>query len=198
MEENQKGCVYFFRHLNTNPVKIGYSRYPTPSKRFEQFKTYAPFGSELLGFINAENAKELETELHIKYKSKRLKGEWFNISLEEVKENISFYSKNIDLINRSNFEIKYMNYIQTLNNKSNPQTNQLIADFMGDKNLNNLTIPRKILKDEFLEKFNLNGNNNYTAQKFNKYIQEYCEVKIIDLDVYKTKGTMCFVFNRKK
>ena len=49
--ENKKGCVYFFRHIGLTPVKIGFSTHESPIGRFEQFKTYAPYGSEIIGFI---------------------------------------------------------------------------------------------------------------------------------------------------
>ena len=49
MTEN-KGCVYFFRHIGLSPIKIGYSTHESPLDRFNQFKTYAEF----------EKAKKLE------------------------------------------------------------------------------------------------------------------------------------------
>jgi len=84
--ENQKGCVYFFRHIGLSPVKIGYSENESPINRFNQFKTYAPFGSEILGFIQTYNANELESNLHRKFSSKRLLGEWFEITEVDVKD----------------------------------------------------------------------------------------------------------------
>jgi len=82
MEQEQKGCVYFFRHIGLTPVKIGYSTHESPIKRFEQFKTYAPYGSELIGFIRTYDAKKLETILHERFSAHRLGGEWFEISQE--------------------------------------------------------------------------------------------------------------------
>ena len=69
--ETKKGCVYFFKHIGLTPIKIGYSENESPFNRFTQFKTYAPYGSEILGFIIISDAKELETLLHKKYASKR-------------------------------------------------------------------------------------------------------------------------------
>lgn len=92
MKENEKGCVYFFKHKGIRPIKIGYSSNPTPIDRFEQFKTYAPFGAEIIGFIETNEAKSLETSLHLKYKEKRLNGEWFNISIDDVKMEIKIHS----------------------------------------------------------------------------------------------------------
>tara|TARA_R110001606_G_scaffold193693_1_gene341389 strand:+ start:270 stop:866 length:597 start_codon:yes stop_codon:yes gene_type:complete len=93
---NQKGCVYFFKHNNMSPIKIGYSSNESPSNRFDQFKTYAPFGGVIIGFIRSDKPKELESKLHERFKSFRLAGEWFGISEETARNIISFYSSNED------------------------------------------------------------------------------------------------------
>lgn len=105
--EIQRGCVYFFKHVGLSPIKIGYSQNESPIKRFEQFKTYAPFGAMLIGFIRTERAKELETELHQKYARDRVKGEWFEISEEEVNKCIKFYSNLQDIEEINNFQIAF-------------------------------------------------------------------------------------------
>jgi len=105
--ENKKGCVYFFRHIGLSPIKIGYSENESPIFRFDQFKTYAPFGAELIGFIPSEKAKLLETELHIKYSRDRIKGEWFEITKEEAEKCISFYSNINDIEEMNSFQIAW-------------------------------------------------------------------------------------------
>lgn len=114
--EKEKGCVYFFRHVGLSPVKIGYSENESPINRFNQFKTYAPFGSEILGFIQTYNASELESNLHKKFTSKRLFGEWFEITEEEVKKEIDFYSSIEDVKERNEFQIEWA---KKLHNKRN-------------------------------------------------------------------------------
>jgi predicted XRE-type DNA-binding protein len=103
--ENKKGCVYFFRHVGLSPIKISYSENESPYKRFDQFKTYAPFGAELLGFIRTVRAKELETELHNKYSRDRVKGEWFELTKEEIEKCISFHSNLEDLEEMNSFQV---------------------------------------------------------------------------------------------
>jgi len=110
--EIQRGCVYFFRHVGLSPVKIGYSENESPMNRFFQFKTYAPYGSEILGFIMISEAKLLESDLHRKYASKRLNGEWFDISEEEVKKEIDFYTNIADIKDRNEFQIAWALEIQ--------------------------------------------------------------------------------------
>jgi DNA-binding transcriptional regulator YiaG len=114
--ENLKGCVYFFRHIGLTPVKIGYSESESPIIRFNQFRTYAPFGSEIIGFIQTCDAKELETTLHKKFASKRLLGEWFEITEKEAQSEINFYSSIEDVRERNEFQVEWA---QKLHNKRN-------------------------------------------------------------------------------
>jgi len=107
MKEQKKGCVYFFRHIGLSPIKIGYSENESPYKRFEQFKTYAPFGAELIGFIRTFEAKKLETDLHKKYARDRIKGEWFEITKEEAEKCIQFYSNIEDIEEMNKFQIEW-------------------------------------------------------------------------------------------
>ena len=117
MEIKEKGCVYFFRHVGLSPVKIGYSENESPYKRFEQFKTYAPFGAELIGFIRTTRAKELETELHNKYSRDRIKGEWFEITKDESKKCISFHSNLEDIEEMNNFQVFWAKSFTNENNE---------------------------------------------------------------------------------
>lgn len=86
--EKEDGCVYFFKHKGLEPVKIGYSTNNDPFKRFAQFQTYAPFGAEIVGFERSSMALTMEQNIHKKYKDRRLSGEWFLITDEEIKAEI--------------------------------------------------------------------------------------------------------------
>tara|TARA_R110002012_G_scaffold255293_1_gene435053 strand:+ start:103 stop:600 length:498 start_codon:yes stop_codon:yes gene_type:complete len=103
----EKGCVYFFKHVGLSPIKIGYSTNPSPIERFSQFKTYAPFGAELIGFIPTIEAKELETSLHNKLSAERLEGEWFDIKVSKAMDIIEKYTSIEDVKRRNEFEIAY-------------------------------------------------------------------------------------------
>jgi hypothetical protein len=113
MESKELGCVYFFKHVGLKPVKIGYSSSNNPNKRFEQFKTYAPFGAEIIGFIQTEKAKQLEKKLHKKFAAERLDGEWFNISEAEAKNLIEYYTNKEQVKARNNFHILYSKFLES-------------------------------------------------------------------------------------
>jgi len=103
----EKGCVYFFKHVGLSPIKIGFSTHESPLGRFNQFKTYAPFGAELIGFIPTIEAKELETSLHNKLSADRLEGEWFDIKVSKAMDIIEKYTSIEDVKRRNDFEIAY-------------------------------------------------------------------------------------------
>ena len=85
------GCVYLIKHRKMEPIKIGYSSSPTPSKRIESMGTYAPFGVELIGWFTHPQAVAIEKKLHKQYAPFRLNGEWFNITKEQAKAIIYSY-----------------------------------------------------------------------------------------------------------
>ena len=145
--ENEKGCVYFFKHLGLKPVKIGYSSNPSPIKRFNSFRTYAPFGAEMVGFIQTNSAKELESRLHSRFASSRLEGEWFDLDTETIEDVISHYSTIAQNEERNRFMVAYAKSLQDQESEKeyldkfdkfkrvyvkNPKTNKTrLADSIG-------------------------------------------------------------------
>jgi hypothetical protein len=148
LKKEEKGCVYFFRHIGLSPVKIGYSMSESPLNRFNQFKTYAPFGSEILGFIITDEAKKIESELHNKLSPFRLKGEWFEITEEEVNNHINFYTNIEDIKRRNDFQIEWSKKIF----KENEEVKNEV--------LNYLTTSKAREKQKFMSKYKLNKNIN--------------------------------------
>lgn len=154
--ENQ-GCVYFFRHTGLKPVKIGYSISISPIERFNQFKTYAPFGAEILGFIITENPNELEKLLHEKFSVFRLHGEWFDISEEMVKKAISFHSNEFQIHSRFKFELEFAKYLSQKkeSEKTESYLEKIISDLFIEDN-------SKFLPTEDI----ISIINSYSEQKF--------------------------------
>lgn len=163
MVEKEKGCVYFFKHVGLSPIKIGFSTNESPLSRFEQFRTYAPFGAELVGFIRTYEPLELETILHAKYALKRLKGEWFDITNADVEREIELYSNISDIQEMNYFQIEWSKHLEK---KKNPYLD------LGNQST------RKIIIDEFLinKDFNrseLAVNLKVSRQYIHKVISEY-------------------------
>lgn len=186
--KKQKGCVYFFRHLGLTPVKIGYSENESPKNRFNQFKTYAPYGAEMLGFIITDDSKSLETNLHKKYSDKRLSGEWFEITEKEVNNEINYYTVLLDRIERSNFWEKYAESKNSYDDFDFNLLNEII-DFIDLYIKGRTYINRLNFRKDFLK---ISKNKNITAQKFNILIRKAFTIKNIDFIETKYNGEMVF------
>ena len=91
-----KGFVYLFRQKGTNYIKIGMTNGETVKSRFNMFKMYSPLGAEIIHIIESNNARILEKELHTKFKEKRLKGEFFLLSDEDIAEIICIENLRIE------------------------------------------------------------------------------------------------------
>jgi len=138
-----KGCVYFFRHKGMTPIKIGYSNNETPASRFETMKTYSPFGAEILGCIVSKDASSLESALHKKYVSKRLAGEWFDITEEDVENEILIHGTVAYIEARNKFEASYA---KSLIFDPSESTNlsvedAVVSNFMNTKNVSPIKTP---------------------------------------------------------
>lgn len=86
MQQNRKkvlrpGFVYLIQSP-TGAFKIG--RTKDPNNRMKTFGIALPFEVEYLCLISTQNMNSLESKLHKKYADKRINGEWFNLSSEDV------------------------------------------------------------------------------------------------------------------
>lgn len=66
-----------------NRYKIGYTD-RTTQKRIKELQTGSPSEMRVIQEYESDNAKQIETILHRLHKSKRISGEWFALTNEEV------------------------------------------------------------------------------------------------------------------
>ncbi len=99
--------VYFVKHRNQSPIKIGYT--DDLSRRIYSFNNASPWGIDIIGTIETDNAPKLEKILHEKLKSFRLNGEWFEITEEYALSLISLYANKEYIDSKNSFETKYAN-----------------------------------------------------------------------------------------
>lgn len=184
MEEKGKGCVYFFRHIGLTPVKIGFSTSESPIDRFNQFKTYAPYGSEIIGFIRTYEAKDLETILHERFSQFRLSGEWFEIKQEDCESIISFYSNIEDIKEKNEFQIEWAKKIQL--KKSFENTTGLDEEttyplfliekcFLVENSI--LKLNERIRNKDFYDLFTKTTGEVHHIKHLKKLIKLYCKSK---------------------
>ncbi len=75
------GYVYLLQSP-TSAYKIG--RTKSPKSRSKTFGVQLPFEVEFIALIKTNDMLRLEAELHQQYAEKRVNGEWFNLSSEDV------------------------------------------------------------------------------------------------------------------
>lgn len=75
------GYVYLVQSP-TGAYKIG--RTMNPQNRLKTFHVKLPFEVDFVALIPTEDSWKLESELHGKFYKKRIRGEWFNLSPEDV------------------------------------------------------------------------------------------------------------------
>jgi len=68
--------VYLIEHPE-GPIKIGVSN--DPERRLKDINSMSPYESEVVGVINAEEPFEAESNLHDKFDTEQLSGEWFDL-----------------------------------------------------------------------------------------------------------------------
>lgn len=94
--------VYVISAAEEGPVKIGFSK--TPEKRLKKLQTGHPEELRLYYFhsLPEKNVKLMERAVHDLNRHKRIKGEWFNMSVNdailEIKHAVIKYSESVELI----------------------------------------------------------------------------------------------------
>jgi uncharacterized protein YlzI (FlbEa/FlbD family) len=74
------GYVYLIS--GSKSYKIGMSK--TPIKRIEKLSVVLPFPIKTIALIESQDIKQLEQQLHKRFADKRINGEWFDLSPEDI------------------------------------------------------------------------------------------------------------------
>lgn len=75
------GQVYLLKHRNA--YKIGKST--DPSRRYKDIRTQMPYETEEIHVIETDDPTGIEAYWHNRFKDKRLKGEWFKLTMADVR-----------------------------------------------------------------------------------------------------------------
>jgi hypothetical protein len=89
-----KGFVYFIQKKNQDIFKIGMT-YSDPEKRLKQLQISTPDELLLVQTIYCNHPRILENQLHIQFKEKHIRGEWFNLSEATIQDFVNSYPDNI-------------------------------------------------------------------------------------------------------
>ena len=133
----KKEYVYFFKHNDISAIKIGKTSGESVLDRFKSFKTYSPFGSEIVGFFETDDGHRDERELHARFENLRLHGEFFDISKDIVKgilhEKNADYNKSLKIFNEwiadnNNDSDKLLSLMKSAGQKDTIKKSNIISD----------------------------------------------------------------------
>lgn len=85
---SNKQSVYLIRE-QYGAVKIGIA--VSPLARLSHLQTSSPYALELIHHFRPDNAAEVEAQLHKRFASVRLSGEWFRLSEQQIADIVSKY-----------------------------------------------------------------------------------------------------------
>lgn len=87
-KHNAPTSVYLIRAAN-NLIKIGIAK--DVSQRLQQLDTMSPLPLDLIATLDTTSARRLERKLHERFAHKRVRGEWFGLSDEDIAWVLMFY-----------------------------------------------------------------------------------------------------------
>jgi hypothetical protein len=126
MDHQFPGFVYFMRHGRTGLIKIGYSS--KPAAREKTLQAEDP-GLELV--FSMSGSRETERRLHLKFHSKRVRGEWFSLDSDDLENAVGV------LVSEELKRVKVVMQPKNLPNKSlldeKPSTSGYYFDRRGRK-----------------------------------------------------------------
>lgn len=82
IKEMSKGDVYFVRESFKGTIKIGMSK--DVRKRVKELRTGVPFELEVLFVVPSYEPQALESLFHKHFKKKHIRGEWYELSNEDI------------------------------------------------------------------------------------------------------------------
>jgi hypothetical protein len=174
--KEELGCVYFIKLNGLTPIKIGYSTHPTPSGRVDSFATCAPFGVELVGFIQTKNSKQLETVLHQRFSAFRCSGEWFDISKEQARSCCEQY---MDDSQKDKLSKAYSVLSRTLAPIDNSKSVEIVYPIeFADWVILNISFNQRLCKNSLFNKFIRDNSDlelKVSQRKFTGWIEIWCE-----------------------
>ena len=172
--------VYFVKHRRQDPIKIGYSS--NLKQRLSDLKISSPYGIDLIGTIKSPEAKNLESRIHKRLESHRLSGEWFDISIQDVKDIVCEFDEDYSselkklhlLLEHNDLSIDDLTRIITHQNKREEEIieglPEYIIDFMGE----NWVLKRELL--ELIQEHNQIGSA-WAYRKYNDELSSFFESK---------------------
>lgn len=175
--------MYTYIIFDSRHYKIGKTK--DLKLRLESMKTSNPY-IKLLLFLE----KDIEKELHVKFKSKNVTGEWFDLSFEDLNYLSTIMNKNQDITistkpvrkeilfkDQESIKIKRVQNMKILNKDRTDKTKMEIAFFIDNWNYKEFG---KITQSKLIK---VSKKNKKTIEKYYPKFKE----KIIQINLYNSK-----------
>lgn len=181
-EDKKIGYVYFLRSEKSSYIKIGKSK--DIDKRVKMLE-YNVGKINILGFIYNEDYDLIEKQLHAHFKDKRMHGEWFDLSVDDIKiviEKNRGQLLNTDvskvIITEGVFEIKSIN------------TNLQEEIFIQECN-NLIVLDKKYLNSDLQEMF---SKFNFSQKKITLMLKYWSTINGLFYKQINSNGKRCIYF----
>lgn len=148
-----KQSVYVFKLIGTDYYKIGMTKNESVKDRLKTIKTYSPFEIEVTSVIKTKNAFALEKQLHEKFYSKRVNGEFFELTKGDI-----FYLKKLE--DKNTKELKEFFWTEIISN---------------DIDLN--------LLKSVMKSMNIRLNSDNIDNEFHERIYDFLEINYFDSEL---------------
>lgn len=165
-QDINKESVYLLKYVGRKEVKIGMSKDLNPRKRIQQYNMYSIHGVEVLGIIQCLDSRITERKIHQEFKNKRIKGEWFELTDEDVEYIIDKYTDYEYKRAYKNFLERYSNSLNSYDTNKNEQVIYKTSEKFLDWCVDNIDADKKYNKTSLLNKY----KSDY-----------YCDIKLIRL-----------------
>ena len=86
LQTTKIGCVYVINAIGTKHYKIGFSSTPGTDDRIKQMQTGNAHELECVLELPTFHYRYIEKFLHIVFKQKRIRGEWFKLNKADLKK----------------------------------------------------------------------------------------------------------------
>lgn len=89
--DDENGFLYLVKDNASNRIKIGITT--NHKERLRSLNTIVPYGITIISIFSSNRYKELERDVHERYKNKRRNGEWFEFNEVDLKECMEYIEK---------------------------------------------------------------------------------------------------------
>lgn len=182
-EQVNKESVYLLRYVGRKEVKIGMSKNVNPYKRIKDYNMYSIHGVEVLGVVPCLDGLNIEKAIHKEFKHKKIRGEWFELTDEDIEYIINKYSSYEYKKTYEDFLYKYIEYID---NDSFHVFNRWCHSNIKEDEI----IPKNYLYNKFIDETNIDVTN----QQFYKWLHIYADKKNLIAVESRTSQNRCIKF----